>query len=86
MEAVASQSPVVSEAAAVATPVAGGAALTALPSVVQDLARFFLSLSGSSSQGVIGGMAGVTASAVGSGVLCARRLLLGVQSLLVLRL
>ena len=56
----------VSEAAAVGTPVAGGVALTALPSVVQDLARFFLSLSGSSSQGVIGGMAGVTASAAGS--------------------
>ena len=67
VETVASQPPVVSEAAAVATPVAGGAALTALPSVVQDLARFFLSLSGSSSQGVIGGMAGVTASAAGSG-------------------
>ena len=67
MEAVASQPPVISKAAAVATPVAGGAAITALPSVVQDLARFFLSLSGSSSQGVIGGMAGVTASAAGSG-------------------
>ena len=49
------------------TPVAGGAALTALPSVVQDLARFFLSLSGSSSWGAIGGIAGVTASAAGSG-------------------
>ena len=58
---------VVSEAAAAATPVAGGAAITALPSVVQDLAKFFLSLSGSSSQWVIGGMAGVTASAVVSG-------------------
>ena len=49
------------------TPVAGGAALTALPSAVQDRARFFLSLSGSSSLGVIGGIAGVTASAAGSG-------------------
>ena len=49
------------------TPVAGGAALTALPSVVQGLARFFLSLSGSSSLGAIGGIAGVTASAAGSG-------------------
>ena len=49
------------------TPVAGGAALTALPSAVQDLARFFLSLSGSSSLGAIGGMAGVTALAAGSG-------------------
>ena len=57
----------VSEAAATVTPVAGGAALTALPSAVQDLARFFLSLSGSSSLGAIGGIAGVTASAAGSG-------------------
>ena len=65
--AVASQPPVVSEAAAAATPVAGGAAITALPSVVQDLARFFLSLSGFSSQGVIRGMAGVNASAAASG-------------------
>ena len=50
------------------TPVAGGAALAALPSAVQDLARFFLSLSGSSSLGVVSGIAGVTASAAGSGV------------------
>ena len=57
----------VSEAAAVVTRVAGGAALTALPSAVQDLARFFLGLSGSSSLGAIGGIAGVTASAAGSG-------------------
>ena len=57
----------VSEAAVVVTPVAGGAALTALPSAVQDLARFFLGLSGSSSLGAIGGIAGVTASAAGSG-------------------
>ena len=57
----------VSEAAAAVTPVAGGAALTALPSAVQDLARFFLGLSGSSSLGAIGGIAGVTASAAGSG-------------------
>ena len=49
------------------TPVAGGAALTALPSAVQDLARFFLSLSGSSSLGAVSGIAGVTASAAGSG-------------------
>ena len=46
--AVASQPPVVSEAAAAVTPVAGGAVLTALPSAFQDLARCFLSLSGSS--------------------------------------
>ena len=47
--AVALQSPVVSEVAAAVTPVAGGAVLTALPSALQDLARCFLSLSGSSS-------------------------------------
>ena len=47
--AVASQPPVVSEAAAAVTPVAGGAVFTALPSALQDLARCFLSLSGSSS-------------------------------------
>ena len=49
------------------TSVAGGAALTALPSAVQDLARFFLSLSGSSSLGAVSGITGVTASAAGSG-------------------
>ena len=49
------------------TPVAGGAALTALPSAVQDLARFFLSLSGFSSLGAVSGIAGVTTSAAGSG-------------------
>ena len=67
MEAVASQPPVVSEAAAGVTPVAGGASITALPSVVQDLARFFLGLSGSASLGATGGIAGVTASAAASG-------------------
>ena len=87
-EAVASQPPAVSKAPVAVTPVAGGASLTALPSVVQDLARFFLSLSGSSSLGAIGGIAGVTASAAGfgGGVLCSRRLTLVVQSQLVLRL
>ena len=57
----------VSEAAAVVTPVAGGVAITALPSVVQDLARFFLGLSGSSPLGATGDIAGVTASAAASG-------------------
>ena len=66
-EAVASQPPAVSEVPVAVTPVAGGAALTALPSAVQDLARFFLSLSGSSSLGAVSGIAGVTASAAGSG-------------------
>ena len=63
-----SQAPVVSEAPAEATPVAGGASLAALPSAVQDLARFFLSLSGFSSLGAVGGVAGVAASTAGSGV------------------
>ena len=39
-----------------------------LPSAVQDLARFFLSLSGSSSLGAVGSVAGMAASASGSGV------------------
>ena len=63
-----SQAPVVSEAPAVATPAAGGATLATLPSAVQDLARFFLSLSGSSSLGAAGGVAGVAAPATGVGV------------------
>ena len=63
-----SQAPAVSEAPAVATPAAGGATLAALPSAVQDLARFFLSLSGSSSLGAAGGVAGVAASAAEGGV------------------
>ena len=63
-----SQAPAVSEAPAEATPAAGGALFAALPSAVQDLARFFLSLSGSSSLGVVGGVAGVAASTAGSGV------------------
>ena len=40
----------------------------ALPSAVQDLARFFLSLSGSSSLGAAGGVTGVAAPAAGVGV------------------
>ena len=63
-----SQAPAVSEASTGVTPAAGGTSLSALPSAVQDLARFFLSLSGSSSLGAVGGVAGVAASAVGSGV------------------
>ena len=59
-----SQAPAVSEAPAVATPAAGGATLAALSSAVQDLARFFLSLSGSSSLGA----AGVAAPVAGVGV------------------
>ena len=49
-----SQAPAVSEAPAVATPAEGGATMATLPSAVQDLARFFLSLSGSSSLGAVG--------------------------------
>ena len=63
-----SQAPAVSEAPAVATPAAGGGTLAALPSAVQDLARFFLSLSGSASIGAAGGVAGVAAPASGVGV------------------
>ena len=84
---VVSQAPAVSEASTGVTPAAGGTSLPALPSAVQDLARFFLSLSGSSSQGAISGVAGVAASAAGSGVQlcpCALRLLLVMQSQLVL--
>ena len=66
-ETVVSQPPVASEVPVAVTPAAGGAALSPLPSAVQDLARFFLSLSGSSSQGAVGGIAGVTVSAAGSG-------------------
>ena len=63
-----SQAPAVSEVPAVATPDAGGAAIAALPSAVQDLARFFLSLSGSSSLGAACGVADVAAPAAGVGV------------------
>ena len=60
-----SQAPAVSEAPAVATPAAGGATLAALPSAMQDLVRFFLSLSGSASLGAAGGVVGVAAPASG---------------------
>ena len=67
VEAVASQPPVVSRAAAGVTPVAGGASIPALPSVVEGLARFFMGLSSSSSLGAMGDFAGVTTSAAVSG-------------------
>ena len=63
----ASQAPAVSEAPAIVVPPAGGATIAALPSAVQDLARFFLNLAGSSSLGAVGGVAGVAASASGVG-------------------
>ena len=72
------QAPVVSEASATVAPPVVGGAVTALPSAVQDLARFFLSLTGSSSQGAVGSVAGasvptsgVSASAGGAATSCA---------------
>ena len=62
VEAVASQPPVVPGVSADVTSVAGGASMTALPSAMKELARFFLNLSGSSSLGASGDSAGVTAS------------------------
>ena len=62
MEAVASQPAVVPGGSGDVTPVAGGTSLTALPSAMKELARFFLNLSGSSSLGASGDSAGVTAS------------------------
>ena len=62
VEAVASQPPVASGGSVDVTPVAGGASMTALPSAMKELARFFLNLSGSSSLGASGDSAGVTAS------------------------
>ena len=71
MEAVASQPPVAPGAAVDVTPVAGGTSMPALPSAMRELARFFLNLSGSSSLGATGDIAGVTASAVASsGLAC----------------
>ena len=71
VEAVASQPPVVSEAAADVTPVAGGTSITALPSVMKELAKFFMGLSSSSSLGATGDLAGVTVSAaVSGGIAC----------------
>ena len=67
VEAVASQPPVVPEAAADVTPVAGGASITSLPSVMKELAKFFMGLSSSSSLGATGDLPGVTASAAASG-------------------
>ena len=47
VEAVASQPPVAPGGSVDVTPVAGGASMTALPSAMKELARFFLNLSGS---------------------------------------
>ena len=63
-----SQAPVVSEAsAAVAPPVVGGT-VAAFQPAVQDLARFFLSLAGSLSQGAVVGAASATVPVPGVGV------------------
>ena len=67
MEALASQPAVASGEKADVTPVAGGASMTALPSAMRELAKFFLNLSGSSSLGATGDFAGVTASAAALG-------------------
>ena len=53
--------------AADVTPVAGGASMTALPSAMRELAKFFMNLSVSSSLGATGEFAGVTASAAALG-------------------
>ena len=77
-----SQDHAVSEVSACITPVVGGTSLSTLPSAVQDLSRFFLNLAGSSSLGAVGGVAGVTASAAGSGVqLCSSTAAVGAVTL-----
>ena len=78
--AFASQPPVAPGAAVDVTPVAGGASMAVLPSAMLELARFFLTLSGSSSLGATGVWAGVTApggiacpssTAAGAATMCA---------------
>ena len=63
-----SQAPVVCEASAAVAPPVGGTTVAVLPSAVQDLARFFLSLAGSSSLRAVGGVTctAVPASGVGA--------------------
>ena len=67
VEALASQPAVVPGGPADVTPVAGGTSMTALPSAMKELARFFLNLSGSSSLGASGDSAGVTTSGAALG-------------------
>ena len=62
-----SQAPASTEVPAAVVPPVGGATMAALPSAVQDLARFFLNLAGSSSLGAVGVVAGVAAPASGVG-------------------
>ena len=61
-----SQASVVSEAAATVAPPVVGGTIAALPSAVQDLAKFFLSLTGSSSQGAVGSIAGAAVPTSGA--------------------
>ena len=70
VEAVASQPAAVPGGSGDVTPVAGGTSLTALPSAMKELARFFLNLSGSSSLGASGDSAGVDRFGVGVGGSC----------------
>ena len=86
MEAVASQPPVAPGGSVDVTPVAGGTSMTALPSAMKELARFFLNLSGSSSLGASGDSAGVTASGAALGVLRVPLRLLLERPLFVVRL
>ena len=86
MEAVASQPPVAPGGSVDVTPVAGGASMTALPSAMKELARFFLNLSGSSSLGASGDSAGVTASGAVLGELAGPFCLLLERPLFVVRL
>ena len=70
METVAvSQAPVVSETSAAVVPPVVGGTVAAFPPAVQDLARFFLSLARSSSQGAVVGAVSATVLAPGVGVL-----------------
>ena len=55
-----SQVPIVSEASATVAPPGVGGTVTALPSAVQDLDKFFLSLTGSSNQGAVSSAASAT--------------------------
>ena len=81
-----SQAPATSEAPAVVVPPAGGATMAALLSAVQDLARFFLNLAGSSSLGAVAVLRAWLLQHREWGFSCALRLLVVEQSHLVLRL
>ena len=81
-----SQAPAVSKVPAVASPAAGGATMATLPSAVQDLARFFLSLSDLHPLERLVVLRAWLHQHRESGFSCALRLLVVVQSHLVLRL